>query len=294
MQRVCDALAHLYVLIPVLDADKHYWVGEDEIDKLLRRGKGWLESHPAKEEIANRYLRRKRRLTQIALAQLTDNTLEEAETADERRDAEEESTEKPIRLNDVRHAAVFDVIKASGASRIVDLGCGEGKLLYRFLDDKQFTEILGVDVSMRALEVASDRLHLDTMPEIRRKRIRLLQSSLTYLDDRLQGFDAGCAVEVIEHLDPDRLTAFERTVFGFVQPNTLVVTTPNVEYNAMFPAMPAGRLRHRDHRFEWTREQFRAWASGVAERYAYRLRFEPVGPDDPEVGPPTQMAVFER
>jgi 3' terminal RNA ribose 2'-O-methyltransferase Hen1 len=160
------------------------------------------------------------------------------------------------------------------------------------VEDKSFEQIVGLDVSHRALEVAAERLHLDRMNERQRSRIQLLHGSLTYRDARLAGFDAAAVVEVIEHLDPPRLAALERVLFEFARPATVVVTTPNVEYNVRFETLPAGQFRHRDHRFEWTREQFQAWASGAAERFGYNVRFLPVGPEDPEVGPATQVAVF--
>ena len=110
----------------------------------------------------------------------------------------------------------------------------------------------------------------------------------------LAGLDAAVLMEVIEHLDPDRIPALERVVFGAAAPGTVVVTTPNAEYNAHFEHLPPGAVRHPDHRFEWTRAQFRAWAARVADAYGYRARFLPVGPEDPRDGPPTQLAVFEN
>jgi 3' terminal RNA ribose 2'-O-methyltransferase Hen1 len=127
-----------------------------------------------------------------------------------------------------------------------------------------------------------------------RQRVELVQGALTYRDRRIEGFDVATVVEVVEHLDPGRLRAFERVVFAHARPSTVVVTTPNVEYNVRFPTLPAGQLRHRDHRFEWSRAEFAAWAAATADRHGYRARHEGIGPDDPEVGPPTQMAVFTR
>ncbi len=292
--RLRDLLTHLYVLIPVLDDDKHYWVSEDEIEKLLLRGEGWLGSHPERDLITHRYLRRQRSLTRLALARLADDDDPDPDAAEERHGYEEDVVEQRISLHEQRLGSVIATLKASGARRVLDLGCGEGRLLRALLDDHQFTEIVGVDVSHRALEVAGDRLHLDRLPVRQTERIRLLQGSLVYRDERLAGFDAAAVIEVIEHLDPWRLAAFERAVFEFARPRTVIATTPNIEYNALFPDHPAGRLRHRDHRFEWTRAEFRAWAEAQAERFDYAVRFVPVGPDDREVGPPTQMAVWER
>lgn len=175
---------------------------------------------------------------------------------------------------------------------MLDLGCGEGRLLAALLDERSFAEIVGVDVSHRALERAAERLQLDRMPPKQRERIRLLHGSLTYRDKRLGGYDAAAVVEVIEHLDPPRLAAFERVLFEYGRPKVVVLTTPNREYNVRFESLPAGRFRHRDHRFEWTRAEFRDWANRVAQRFGYEPRFLPVGGEDAEVGPPTQMAIF--
>lgn len=289
-----DALSHLYVLIPVLDNDKHYWVGDDEVDKLIKHGEGWLKAHPHKEVITGRYLRHWKKLTREALARLSDEDQPDPDAQQATHDREEEEVEKPISLNEQRHAAVVAAIKASGARRVLDLGCAQGTLLRRLMAEKQFEEIVGLDVSLRALETAEDRLRLDRLPELQRKRIKLLHGSLIYRDSRIAGYDAAALVEVIEHLDPPRLAALERTVFEFAQPGTVVVTTPNVEYNVRFPTLPAGEMRHRDHRFEWTRAQFQKWASRVAERFGYGVRFLQIGDEDAEVGSPTQMAVFGR
>jgi 3' terminal RNA ribose 2'-O-methyltransferase Hen1 len=291
--RLADLLAHLYVLIPVLDDAKHYYVGEDEVAKLLRRGAGWLAAHPEREFITERYLRHRRSLTRAALAQFVAETGDEDER-EEGRDREEQSVERPIHLNEQRIGAVVAALKASGARRVLDLGCGEGQLLRALIEDRQFERIVGMDVSHRALETASTRLHLDRLPEMQRARIALLHGALTYRDERLTGYDAAAVVEVIEHLDPPRLAAFARVVFECARPGTVVVTTPNADYNVRFPTLPAGKFRHRDHRFEWTRAEFRTWADAIAARTGYTVRFLPIGPDDPDVGSPTQMAVFTR
>ncbi len=150
------------------------------------------------------------------------------------------------------------------------------------------------DVSARALQLAGRRLRLEQLTDRQRSRLALFQSSLTYADDRLKDLDAAILMEVIEHVDPGRLGALERSVFGSAAPRTVIVTTPNVEYNKLFAALPAGARRHRDHRFEWTRAQFRSWAAAAADAHGYEVRYLPVGPEDPQAGPPTQVAVFTR
>jgi 3' terminal RNA ribose 2'-O-methyltransferase Hen1 len=289
--RLQDLLGHLYVLIPVMDDDKHYWVGEDEIDKLMCRGEGWLPQHPERETIVNRYLKYQKHLTRDALAQLLDDA-GDPDVAEERHTQEEEAVEKKISLNDQRLGAVLAALKASGASRVLDLGCGEGRLLRLILAEKQFTEIVAMDVSHRVLEIAAERLHLERMPEMLRQRLKLLHGSLNYRDARLTGFDAAAVVEVIEHLDMPRLRAFERTLFEFAKPKTVVITTPNAEYNVKFETLPAGKFRHKDHRFEWTRAQFQSWAEAVAKKFGYTVQFLPIGPEDSTVGSPTQMGRF--
>ena len=290
--RLQELLTHLYVLIPVLDNEKHYWVAEDEIEKLLKRGEGWLPQHPEKDLIVSRYLKRQRNLTREALSRLLaeDTPSDETEAAP----AESEAAEPTPSLHAQRLQTVFSVIKGTGAKRVLDLGCGEGKLLRLLLAEKQFESILGMDVSWRSLETAKERLRLDELPERQRGRIDLIQGSLTYRDQRLNGFEAAAIVEVIEHLDAARLATFERIVFEFARPKHVVLTTPNAEYNAVFETLPAGEFRHGDHRFEWNRSEFERWSNGVAERFGYEVRFEPVGPLDAERGAPTQMAVFAQ
>jgi 3' terminal RNA ribose 2'-O-methyltransferase Hen1 len=293
-RRLSELLTHLYVLVPVLDDQKHYWVGDAEVEKLLHRGEGWLEQHPARDTIVQRYLAHQRGLVRDAIARLTAEDQPEEEAAAERKDEQEASAERTISLNTRRLDAVFEALKASGASRVLDLGCGEGRLLRRLLAYRQFTEIVGFDVSSRTLDLAESRLKLDRRGTAQQNRIRLLHGSLTYRDARLQGFDAAAVVEVIEHLDPPRLRAFERMLFESARPATIVMTTPNAEYNVMWPSLPAGRFRHQDHRFEWTRVEFQAWANGIASRFGYGVTFLPIGDEHELVGPPTQMAVFTR
>ncbi|MER8002602.1 3' terminal RNA ribose 2'-O-methyltransferase Hen1 [Streptomyces sp. NPDC095613] len=371
--RLSDALRQLYVLLPVLDGAKHYWVAPDEVDKLLRAGEGWLAEHPEQKLITSRYLARRWSLTRQAMERLELVRLAEAEEVEveaidnavagptaESADgdlaadlvgsaeaeayapadpavraeadvrvapdagtgsggraetpagavagtvvgtgtgtvvpvpgagpAEREETSLAVR----RREAILTALRDADASTVLDLGCGEGQLVRELLRDPRFTRVMGVDVSVRALTIAGRRLGLDRMGERQAARLTLTQGSLMYTDKRLGGYDAAVLSEVVEHVDPARLPALEYAVFGAARPGTVVVTTPNVEYNVRWETLPAGHVRHGDHRFEWTRAEFRAWAGAVAGRYGYGVTYAPVGPDDPEVGPPTQMAVFTR
>jgi 3' terminal RNA ribose 2'-O-methyltransferase Hen1 len=293
-KRVSDLLRHLTVLVPVLDDDKHYWVGDDEVEKLLRRGDGWLSSHPERELIARRYLKHLGSLAREAVARLVGEEAPDADEAEVEHAGEEAALEDRVSLNQQRIGTVMAALKHAGARRVLDLGCGEGQLLRALLKEKSFEEITGVEVSHRALEIASERLKLERLPEKQRQRIKLLHGSLTYRDARLAGYDAAAVVEVIEHMDTPRLAAFERVLFEFAKPGTVVVTTPNVEFNVKFETLPAGQFRHKDHRFEWTRPEFQVWGDRVAAKFGYGVRYLPVGPEDSSVGAPTQMAVFTR
>jgi len=290
-----ELLTHLYVLVPVFDNQKHYFVGDDEMEKLLAKGEGWLAMHPEKEAIARRYLKSRPSLYRQALNRLVvEEQPLEAEEDDRPVNLAEDALERPLSLNEQRLGAVMAALRASGARRVLDLGCGEGKLLRELLKDKQFEQIVGMDVSIRSLENARDRLKLDRMPERQAARLELIHGSLMYRDRRLEGFDAAAVVEVVEHLDPPRLAAFERAVFEFARPGTLVLTTPNREYNVTWENVGTDNLRHPDHRFEWTRQEFQGWAERVAEGHGYAVRFLPVGPVDEALGAPTQMGVFNR
>uniref|UniRef100_UPI000DE4CF5C methyltransferase n=1 Tax=Nonomuraea lactucae TaxID=2249762 RepID=UPI000DE4CF5C len=324
--RLADALNHLYVLLPVLDDGKHYWIAPDEVDKLIRAGEGWLRGHPELGLITRRYLGRRWTLARTALARLAelgDETEEELEppVAEEEPPAEtprETAGETPVRevaegateaeaeadgiggappskprpLSVRRREAVLETLEELGATSVIDLGCGQGELLGALLSRPRFARVGGMDVSTMALTIAARKLRLERMPEARRARLTLFQGSLTYTDKRLAGYDAAVLMEVIEHVDPPRLAALERVVFGHARPEHVLVTTPNAEHNVRYEFLTG--MRHPDHRFEWTRAEFADWSSRVAARYGYRVTVEPVGEDDPEVGPPTQMGVFTR
>ncbi|MFO0972942.1 MAG: 3' terminal RNA ribose 2'-O-methyltransferase Hen1 [Phycisphaerae bacterium] len=349
--RLCELLTHLYVLIPVLDNDKHYWVGDEEVEKLLRKGEGWLAGHPQRDAITRRYLRNQWSLAREALARLAEEDQPDPEAEDVQHELEEAALEAQVEmrtcdapagtaavcevipadaataaltgaaadadrakrqeepvpdgadergppLNTQRLATVLAVLRGCEATSVVDVGCGEGKLLRLLLNDRRFERLVGMDVSLRSLKIAAERLRLERLPPMKRQRIALLHGSLMYRDARLRidaatPFDAATCVEVIEHQDAPRLAAFERVLFEFARPRTVILTTPNREYNVKWATLPAGQFRHRDHRFEWTRAEFQAWAGRVAARFGYEVRFLAIGPEDAAVGAPTQMGIFQ-
>jgi 3' terminal RNA ribose 2'-O-methyltransferase Hen1 len=291
--RLADALNHLYVLLPVLDDAKHYWVSPEEVDKLIRAGGDWLAAHPARELIAQRYLSHQRRLTKSALARLAEaDDLEPEELDNAIIENHEETQAKPLAVQ--RREAILAVLRELGTKRVGDLGCGSGVLTKALLAEPHINQVVAVDVSARALQLAARNLNLDRMPDRQRERLTIFQSALTYREDRLTGLDAAVLMEVIEHVDAERLPALERALFGFAAPAAILVTTPNAEYNPHFATLEPGAKRHPDHRFEWTRPQFRAWADQTAGTYSYQVRFLPVGPEHPDAGPPTQFAVFTK
>jgi 3' terminal RNA ribose 2'-O-methyltransferase Hen1 len=292
--RLQQLLQHLFVLIPVLDDRKHYYVGTDELEKLLRKGDEWLKAHPEKELITTRYLKHRRNLAREALARLADSDTDDESLDPPTLDKTEEALEKPIRLHDLRLDTVCRILVEAGAKRVLDLGCGEGKLIGRLLKEKQIEEIVGVDISCRMLEIAENKLKIDRMTERQRQRIRLMQGALTYRDTRFSDFDAISLVEVIEHLELDRLPSLVRTVFEFSRPNCVVVTTPNRDYNAKFDNLPEGKFRHPDHRFEWDQKEFKDWAKTSAAAHGYSVNVAPLGEIDPKFGAPSQIGVFTR
>lgn len=298
-QTVQDLLTHLYVLIPVLDNAKHYYVGADEVDKLLQKGERWLSAHPEKELIMRRYLRYRQALVREAQSQLAtvqEDAPETQDAIDARQEAQEQAAEEPLRLNEARMEAALEAVRSlqPPAARALDLGCGEGRLLKLLRSERQLTEIVGVDVAARTLDYAAKNLRLDALPDREKARLKLLQGSLVYRDERFSGFDVALLIEVIEHLDTPRLSALEQVVFRHARPRRVVVTTPNREYNVKWLSLPAGRFRHRDHRFEWTRAEFQAWAARIAAAEGYAVAFQGVGAVDAELGSPTQMAIFDR
>ncbi|WP_345461658.1 3' terminal RNA ribose 2'-O-methyltransferase Hen1 [Nocardioides marinquilinus] len=299
--RLADALNQLHVLLPVLDESKHYWQGPDEVDKLLRSGGDWLTGHPERELVVRRYLGRRGALIRLALARLAELDGEADESLDDDAAAAADETaalpaERRAPLNTQRREAVLAALAELGAASVIDLGCGGGQLLKALLDDGRYRRVTGVDVSARALQLAARAVRLERMSERQAERLSLFQGALTYDDERFAGYDAAVLMEVVEHLDPPRLPALERVVFGVAAPAAVIVTTPNVEYNALYEGLAErpGAHRHHDHRFEWTRAEFAAWCERVGAAHGYAVELRGVGEADDELGAPTQLAVFRR
>ena len=287
--KLSELLNHIYVLIPVFDKQKHYYIDEDEIQKLLSHGEGWLAAHPYREKITQRYFSARRSYARKALEILMADEITEDETTEE---TEEREVRTP--LNTQRMETVKNAVLASGASSVIDLGCGECRLTSLLLNEQQITKVTACDVSVSTLEKAAQRLHLDRMNPYRRNKLTLMQASLTYRDKRFEGHDCACVIEVIEHIEPMRIPAFERSVFEFASPKTVILTTPNKEYNANYEHMQENSLRHGDHRFEWTREEFRAWTEHICEKFGYSCEISGIGDNDEKLGAPTQLGVFTK
>lgn len=293
---ISDLLQHLYVLLGVFDNDKHYSISKQEIEKLMDKGDGWLSTHPERDFITRRYLRNIGTLTKLAMRHFEEEDAEKGENTEGGSVGETPTETQKIKVNlhQQRLEAAAEQLKQNGVKKVVDMGCGEGRLIRLLLKEGQFDKILGVDVSMRELQRAKQRLDFEEMSPRMRERLDLMQGSVTYRDRRIEGFDGMALVEVIEHLDLDRLSAMERVVFEFAQPKTVVVTTPNGEYNVKYETLTAGDFRHDDHRFEWSRPEFETWARKTALNFGYSVTFFPVGDVDAIVGAPSQMGVFKK
>ena len=296
--KLSNLLNHLYVLIPVFDRQKHYYMAEDEIEKLVKHGEGWLLGHPSRDLIVNRYFGYRHRFAHQAIDRLIESEpVDETDLPEDEAEQEavpDEVREKRISLNTQRLNTVKTAVIDSGAQSVLDLGCGECRLTQMLLEEKQIQRVTAADVSVRVLEKAKQILRYDRMPPYKKNKLTLIQASATYKDVRFSGFDCACIVEMIEHLDPLRLPAFERVVFEFASPATVIVTTPNREYNAMYERLTEGSLRHGDHRFEWTREEFQKWTEHICEVFGYHAELSEIGEPDETYGAPTQMGVFHK
>ena len=293
-----DVLTHLYVLIPVLDDEKHYYIGDDEVKKLVEHGVGWLDKHPERELITRRYLGGRGGLVREAREQIGPTEVEEP--VEEQ--TPETKVEEKLSLNRLRIDYVVKTLSSlkDTVKSVVDLGCGEGKLLVALAMTQHFNKLAGLDVALRPLQIAKYKLrkalrssHPYSTTGNPDAFVQLYHGSATYRDARIEGFDAAVATEVIEHLDPYRLDMFEKVVFGRVHPCCVIVTTPNIEFNAKFVDMKT-KFRHRDHQFEWTRAEFASWCQAIGVKYDYKTVLSGIGDEDVSVGTPTQGCVFVR
>lgn len=288
-------LRHLYLLTAVMDDDAPEWEREDEAERLLTLGETWLSDHPEQAWILERGRSIRRRLLHPGLEPLLSMAGERP--VDRLRALEpglEARLEAGLNLVSRRLQAVVRVLEQQRISRVGDLGCGEGRLLKELLARPQFKRIVGLDVAVECLERASRRLRLDQLPEAQADRVQLLHGSVLYYDKRLEGLEALTLLEVLEHIDPEKLPLVEEVLFEGLRPPLVIVTTPNQSFNGRLEGLLAGQLRHSDHRFEWTREQARRWAEGVSYRHSYRFQLEELGERDLEVGAPTVMVIFQR
>jgi len=192
-------------------------------------------------------------------------------------------------LHRQRFAAVLEVVRLSGAESVLDLGCGDGELTLALARAPGIERLVGIDLDACALRSLEARLAAAPPAA----RVTLRHASYLDPDPTLRGFAAVVMVETLEHIDPDRLSSVERAVFATIAAPLVVVTTPNADFNPLL-GVPAHRLRHPDHRFEWGRERFARWAEGVARRTGYAVRLEDLGGSVPGFGGPSQMAVFSR
>jgi 3' terminal RNA ribose 2'-O-methyltransferase Hen1 len=281
-KQISVVLKQLYVLLPVLDDSKHYWIEMTEKDRLLKMGEGWLASHPLVEVITKRALKHLGSLSSEAL-----NQLGHIEPLLMKKASNEESLEKTVGINDLRMQRVLEILEQENVNSVIDCGCGEGKLIEKLLGETRIPLIKGFDVGLESLEAAKRRIDHGS----KEARVQLIHGSLVYLDDRLLGSEAIVLMEVIEHIDPSRLETMEKNIFGFVGSPLVVVTTPNFEYNQKFAIRG---FRHPDHRFEWTRSQFSNWCQGIGSRFKYSFDIQFVGAEDQALGSPTQIGVFKK
>ncbi|MCP1182506.1 3' terminal RNA ribose 2'-O-methyltransferase Hen1 [Paenibacillus sp. 1781tsa1] len=316
---VQHALRQLFLLIPVLDNYKHYFISEDEIDKIKRYGEGWLDAHPLKELIVKRTLRFAELIRQYerqegalyasfglesGMAQVLDTVIQKnnvghrEDREQDQRESESVSdgghSEPPVRLNELRYRAITDVVSALPVKRsIVDMGAGEGKLSARLAHISGVESILAVEPSgqsrLRAMErfaKLEGRSEVVAIPEP-------IIGSLFYFDEQMQNQDVMILCEVIEHIEEYRLNRIMDTIMNEYQPEVLLVTTPNKEYNEVY-AMEQESFRHHDHRFEWTRAELASRCEEWTQRGSYGYEIKGIGEHVEGYGQPTQLVIFER
>jgi 3' terminal RNA ribose 2'-O-methyltransferase Hen1 len=259
---------------------------DDDVDKLLRYGDGWLDTHPQKEWIVKRYVGYKKGLVKNALAELVTETAESTEQTDEKKD---ETVVAKTPLGKLRYSAFADLIAKRGITEVVDMGAGEGRLLELLVQNKNLKTILACEPTemgllkmRRNFEIWERKGRVKVNPEI-------IQSSLFYVDERLVGKECLALCEVIEHIDIDRIDDVMSIVLSKYAPKTFLMSTPNIEYNVVYELEG---FRHSDHRFEMTRTEFETFCQKHASSHGYEVSFTGIGDTHETLGQPTQLAIF--
>ncbi|MBR0149548.1 MAG: 3' terminal RNA ribose 2'-O-methyltransferase Hen1 [Lachnospiraceae bacterium] len=302
--RVADLLNQLYILIPVFDLQRHYFVNDTDVEAIVKHGENWLPSHPLAERIVRRYFKMARSLGREASERLGISVA----IVDDG-DASQDGNGAFIPLDQARLEAVLDEILRCGAKTCIDLGCGEGKLIKLLLDSGKPETIAGADVVTGELKKAAERIGYERLPERQKQKVKLFQGSLMYPDERFKGYDCMSVIEVMEHIEPERLPMLEQVVFKWAAPKMVIFTTPDRRYNENY-GLYDGQMRHDDHRFEWDREEFEKWTGHICEKYGYTVTVKGIDVNHNEPGDgeqerasfifttdgssPTQMAVFVK
>jgi 3' terminal RNA ribose 2'-O-methyltransferase Hen1 len=281
-----DLVSQLYLLLPVLDDDENYEVGDEKLVKLIERREGWLRTHPERDRIAKRYTKPENRWVEHTVARVVAADTDDLAADDDEADRRQKAAETPD-LEKLRTAAVMTALREASARRVADLACGTGTLMKALLPEPRFKQVIGIDASIRALDIARVRLAIEKLPPEGRERVGLHQGAPTYRDAKLAGLDAICLVDYLERIDRSKLPALERVVFEFAKPTTVVFTTANADHGTPRPA-------HSPHASEWTRTAFEEWATETASRFGYEVRFVAIGPKHEQQGSPSQMAVWTR
>ena len=274
-----DLLSQLYILIPVFDRYLHFWIDEPQLQRFIRLTAGWLESHPEKRFILTEYF--------WPAADFKSRVLERFNAIPGL-----SSNEKAQPLKIQRHEAIEATLAIHGAKTIIDLGCGEGSLIFYLLEQKKYAKIAGTDISAKNIESAKKRIA--GRPSRACREDDLFVSSLTYPDKRLRGYDAAVLSEVIEHFEINRMNTVMKNILGAAKPQIFIMTTPNRAYNNQFSGLADGAMRHPDHRYEFTEEEFTNFCRKNASAFGYEVELEPIGEISPEFGAPTLMGVFKK
>lgn len=274
-----EILSHLYILLPVFDRQTHFWLDESQLQKFIRHCQGWLGRHPEKRLIINEYFG--------PVSELKYRLMKHFGVIRPLADKSRTPT-----FNQMRRSAISDVIAASGAKTIIDLGCGDGSFVFSLHGQNRYEKLAGMDASAQNIENA--RKKFDSPFFHRRKSPEFFIGSITYRDKRISGYDAVILSEVIEHFEPERMDGVMRNILGEARPKLFVMTTPNKAYNQEFPFLEAGEFRHPDHRHEFGEDEFISFCEKYAAVFGYDLEISHVGVELSRIGSPTFMGIFKK